>query len=247
MIKNMNGDLLFDGSIADAVKKGANLEGANLEGAYLRGANLEGAYLRGAYLEGANLKGAYLEGANLEGANLEGAYLRGAYLRGANLKNANFYHANLKNANLEGANLEGANLKGAYLEGAYLRGANLEGARLPATDIVPQEGPFYGYKKVSNNIVLTLYIPRSAQRLNAYSSRKCRASKVKVVKAEDANGKEILSNKDIFTSAFASITASRLEYNVGKWVKPDKFDPDKRVECTSGIHFFITKQEAIEY
>ena len=30
-------------------------------------------------------------------------------------------------------------------------------------------------------------------------------------------------------------------------VKPDKFDPNPMEECSGGIHFFITKQEAIAY
>ena len=33
-------------------------------------------------------------------------------------------------------------------------------------------------------------------------------------------------------------------YRVGETVKPDRYDDDVRVECTSGIHFFITKPEA---
>jgi hypothetical protein len=36
-------------------------------------------------------------------------------------------------------------------------------------------------------------------------------------------------------------------YQEGKVTKPDSFDPDFRVECSHGIHFFITRQEAEDY
>jgi len=35
-----------------------------------------------------------------------------------------------------------------------------------------------------------------------------------------------------------------LEYRVGELVYPDSYDPDIRVECTHGIHFFLTREEA---
>jgi hypothetical protein len=36
-------------------------------------------------------------------------------------------------------------------------------------------------------------------------------------------------------------------YKAGVVVHPDKYDDDIRVECTHGIHFFITRKEAEEY
>jgi hypothetical protein len=38
-----------------------------------------------------------------------------------------------------------------------------------------------------------------------------------------------------------------MEYKVGETVKPDTYDPNPLVECSNGIHFFISKQEAIDY
>lgn len=40
---------------------------------------------------------------------------------------------------------------------------------------------------------------------------------------------------------------NRTVYRVGKIIRPDLFDEDIRVECTNGIHFFITRKEAEEY
>ena len=178
-------------------------------------ANLEGANLKGANLEGADLRGAHLGGAYLEGAYLRGAYLEGAYLRGADL---------------EDANLEGAYLRGAYLKGAYLKGANLKGAVLPDFSVVPDQGAFIGWKKISSGVIKIL-IPEDAERMNSLVGRKCRASKCVVLE-----GPEGVALHDRST-----------RYTVGETVVPDKYDGDIRVECTHGIHFFITRKEAVEY
>ena len=157
--------------------------------------------------------------ANLEGANLYRANLEGAYLYGANLEGAYLYEANL----------EGAYLYGANLEGAYLYGANLEGANLPHFQICPQEGDFIAWKKVEGG-VLKLLVPKDAKRTSSLVGRKCRAEFVVVLEGSG------VSKHD-----------GKTQYEPGMTVYPDKYDDDIRVECTSGIHFFMTKREAEEY
>ena len=142
---------------------------------------------------------------------------------------ANLYGANLEGANLKGANLYGANLYGANLEGANLEGANLEGANLPHFQICPEEGDFIAWKKVKGG-VLKLLVPKEAKRTSSLVGRKCRAEFVVVLEGSG------VSNHD-----------GKTQYAPGMTVYPDKYDDDIRVECTSGIHFFMTKREAEEY
>ena len=213
--------------------KGADLTGADLRGADLREANLRGADLTGAYLTGADLQGAYLTGADLTGADLQGADLREANLRGADL-----YGTNLKGANLRGADLTGADLTGADLTGADLTGADLTGAKLPMFQLCP-DGQFTGYKKVAGGTVLELLVPRSALRTSSLVGRKCRASKVKVV--------GVVGETPTTQTVFKSTYGSSFVYEVGTWVSEPNYDEDIRVECTKGIHFFITKAEALAY
>jgi uncharacterized protein YjbI with pentapeptide repeats len=196
--------------------------------AYLYDANLEGANLEGANLEGANLKGAYLYGANLYDANLEGANLKGAYLYGANLEGAYLYGANLKGANLYGANLYGAYLYGANLKGAY----HDEKTRWPHFQLPPEKGAFIAYKKISDSLVIELQIPAKAKRTSSLVGRKCRAEYVKVL----TKGVKAVGNHD-----------KKTMYETGKITRADKYDDDIRVECTNGIHFFMTRKEAEEY
>jgi hypothetical protein len=199
--------------------------------------------LSGADLSRADLSRADLHGANLSGANLSGANLSGADLSRANLSGADLSRANLSGANLSGANLSGANLSGANLSRANLSGANLSGARnaelqLSETLIVPEYGGFIGWKKLEDGLIVKLLIPEDAKRLNAYHSRKCRASKA-IVLDITKNGDAVNIGKSKHDNNFI--------YEIGAEVIPDSFDDDRRNECSAGIHFFITKIEAESY
>ena len=203
-------------------------------------ANLSGAGLYRANLSGANLSGANLSGANLYRANLSWANLSGANLSGTDLYRANLYGADLSWANLSGANLYGAGLSGASLSGANLSGtdlyrANLSGAknaaRLLAKMSIVADGDIIGYKKLRKGTICKLKIPADAKRVGGVVGRKCRAEYAIVIEGEG------VSKHD----------ASFL-YKVGETVKPvEPFNDDPLTECTSGIHFFITREEAEDY
>jgi hypothetical protein len=187
-----------------------------------------------------------LRGADLRGANLRGANLRGADLIGADLRGADLLGANLLGAKLRGADLRGADLIGADLLGANLRGANLKDARLPHFQIVPEKGAFIGWKKVRIldassesicNAVLELKI--LGKRNSTLVGRKCRTSKVRVMsvhttsEAYKKHAHKIVSWHD-----------TKFEYKLGEIVTEPKYNDDIRVECTTGIHFFMTRAEA---
>ena len=248
---DLRGANLSDAYLRDANLSGANLRYANLSDADLRGVNLLGAILigtglsdadlRGAYLSGANLRNAYLRSTDLSGAYLRGANLTGAYLRNADLRGANLRNADLRYAYLSGAYLRGANLSGANLRNANLRNANLSGAKnIPFVPMAcPDTGAFIGYKKASGYI-LKLEILQDARRSSS-SSRKCRCDKAKVLEIQNlygdiANVKEVKSDYD-----------KNFIYRLGEIVEEPNFCEDRWNECAEGIHFFINRQEAVEY
>ena len=216
-------------------------ERANLRGANLRGANIIGADLSDAYLIGANLRGANIIGADLSDADLIGADLRGANLRGADLSDADLSDAYLRGADLRGANLRGADLSDAYLIGANLRGANLRGAKnIPFIPYAcPDTGSFIGYKK-ANGYIVELEILSDARRCSA-TGRKCRCDKAKVLSIQNMDG----SVADI--TEVASSYNCNFVYKVGEIVEEPQFNEDRWNECSEGIHFFINRQEAVEY
>jgi uncharacterized protein YjbI with pentapeptide repeats len=234
---------LFRANLSRANLSRANLSRADLSGADLSGANLSRANLSCANLSRANLSGADLSGANLSCANLSRANLSGADLSGANLFRANLSRANLSCANLSRANLSGADLSGANLFRANLSDANLSRANLygaknsslaiSVTRVCP-EGDIIGWKKCRYEVVVKLLIPKEAKRSNA-TGRKCRAEFADVI--------EVIGS-EIGVSSFDS----DLTYEVGKRVYPkNPFDENFLNECASGIHFFITREEAEYY
>ena len=216
---------LRDACLRGADLRDANLRYADLGGAYLRDACLRDACLRGAYLGGAHLGGAYLHGADLRGADLRGAYLGGAYLRGTDLHDAC----------LRGADFRGADLRGADFGGADLRGAK----NIPFIPLsCPSDGEFIGWKKVGEKLI-KLLIPSDARRSSA-TSNKCRCDKAKVLEITDVDGSNPIAS--IINYSYA-----KTQYVVGEMVFPDSFDENRWNECSNGIHFFINKQEAINY
>jgi hypothetical protein len=191
-----------------------------------------GANLYGANLYGADLSGADLSRANLSRANLYGADLSGADLSRANLSGANLYGANLYGANLSRANLSGADLSGADLSRANLSGANNAELVIAQTRILP-DGDLIGWKKCKDGVIVKLRIPEAAKRSHAFG-RKCRAEYADVL---EVIGAEVgIAQHD-----------KKTEYRAGQRVTPDRFDENWQEECSSGIHFFITKAEAEAY
>lgn len=184
------------------------------------------------------------EFADLSGADLSKADLSRADLSGANLSKANLSKADLSGANLSVANLSWANLSGANLSWADLSWADLSGAIYNEHTAFfalccPEEGSFVGYKKAGGKIV-KLQIPKTAKRSSA-TSRKCRCSKAKVISITNTDGSESGLEK------VASDRDGGFIYEVGKTVSVKDYDENRWNECSTGIHFFLTRDEAVRY
>ena len=259
---------LFDASLKDTNLSYANLRNTDLSHADLTGSNLTRANLRNADLRNAdlsfvnlktaNLNETDLSSANLREANLKGAYLINAKLRYANLSEANLicvdtFDADLSHTDLTYANLMGADLRNADLSCANLMGANLSNAKLSnaiLNDIAynvlttsfnlqcPEKGSFIGYKKADKKIV-ELLITEDAKRSSA-TSRKCRCNKAKVLSITN------IGNTVEYKEAHSDFNYSFV-YRVGEVVEVKDFDEDRWKECSTGIHFFLTRDEAVNY
>lgn len=138
------------------------------------------------------------------------------------------------------------------LHGLWLNGdpngnrANLTGADLTCADLtcadfekvkglyfqIPQEGELVVYKKLQKGIA-KLKIPSEAKRTATPIGRKCRAEFAFVLELQCGE-------------SYDNHTGTTL-YKQGEMVYPDKYNNDWRVECTNGIHFFLTRQEAEDY
>ncbi len=199
--------------------------------------------LSGEDLSNLNLSNIIFRNANLSGAIVKNSHLNGSDLSGANLSYAVFVGSPLGSANLSKTNLEGALFYNMDLERASIDMPTMD-KYFPS--VCPSEGEFIGWKKavvVENlanihQVVVKLLIPKDAKRGSAFG-RKCRCDKARVLSIESLDG---------FYTDFAFSTYDfTFKYEIGKEVSVDNFDEDRRHECAPGIHFFMTREEAVAY
>ena len=120
------------------------------------------------------------------------------------------------------------------LEAAIKSGANLCSANLSDVyglyPIVPEVGAFTAFKKLADGSIAKILIPEDAERVGGFIGRKCRASKAVVLEGSGVSSHD-----------------SRFRYALGEVIMPDEWDSDPRVECSHGIHFFLTRKEAEQF
>ena len=200
-----------------------NLSYANLYRADLSDTNLSYANLYNANLSNANLKNSDLSNAYAYSVNLDGADLRYSVLCNTDLSYANLSHTNLSQANLSHVDLSGANLSNIILD---------EKEQIRKGIILKK--PMIGYKRCKTGLIVTLYIPKGAI-VFSINNKKCRTNKAKVV--DISRGKRIAY----------SFRDNSFAYELGKDIRIEDFDLRYNEECSTGIHFFKTREEAENY
>jgi hypothetical protein len=92
------------------------------------------------------------------------------------------------------------------------------------------------YKKC-NNAIVTLQVPKGAI-VFSINNYKCRTVKAEVIAidGDETKGKTIESDYD-----------SNFIYEVGKIVEVKDFNLMYNIECSTGVHFFWTKEQAENY
>lgn len=179
------------------------------------------------------------DGADLSASSIENARLDGCSLRGVNFRNANMKGACMRGCDMTGCDISGADLYSAVLEKAVL------------TDIIssddtkwfrmhcPETGPILGYKKCVNDRLVQLLIPADAKRTSA-TRPSCRCNKAKVLTIKS------FDDTEEFDEAW-SLVDENFVYRKGQWVEVKNFNEDRWFDSTTGIHFWLTKADAIGY
>ena len=240
----------------------ANLDGADISNTDLRFANLKYASLDDVNFYKSDLRWANFCNASLQHTNLSYADFREVTLNDTNICDSNLIHAdfgdaslvgaylphsNLTRADFQGANLGWADLRDCVFYDADIRDCNLWNANLVGAKDVsyiplqcPSDGAFIGWKKV-NDVLIKLEIPADARRSSAITN-KCRCDKAKVLGFYNTLGTEELDITELVNDEY-----EKCKYVKGEMVYPDFFDEDRWNECSHGIHFFVNKQDAIDY
>lgn len=216
----------------------ANLDSSNLYKADLSEANLTNSNLSGCCLINAKLNFAYIDYARLAFANLTYASLKWSHLCGANLSNAVIEYTDFTNSDITAVSFD--NAKGNNIE--YRRG------KILSESII-------GYKKcrasAKRDVIVTLEIPKDAV-VFSINGDKCRTNKAKVISINLIDDESVEINRACSLSYYTiSIYFDRrehyLSYYIGDEFNIKNFNCQYNVECSNGIHFFMTKEEAIKY
>lgn len=176
---------------------------------------------------------------NFSHSSIENALFENCTFRGADFHYANMRTCAMRYNDLTGANIEGADLFAAVLEHAKLDGIIYNEETKWFKLHCPETGPFLGYKKCFNNRLVQLLIPADAKRTSA-TMNSCRCSKAKVLTIKSFDYKEE------FDEAW-SLVDENFVYRKGEWVEVPDFNEDRWQDSTTGIHFWLTREEALAY
>ncbi len=176
---------------------------------------------------------------NLEGVSFRGCILKNCLFQGCNLRNCDFQSAVFYGCTIDDSHIEGADFLGASLNDIQLKEVHADETTKYFHLACPAEGPFVAYKKCQDDRIVQLLVPKEALRSSA-TRETCRCSKVKVLSI-----KSIDETKQ-YTEAVATIDDNFI-YRVGEWLEVDNFDTNRWHDAAPGIHFWMTREQAIHY
>ena len=205
----------------------------------LTGLDLSGADLRGVCFSWADLSDTRLDGADMDGCVLDNAMMNRCSLRGTSLRNASVQGVNFRWSDLTGLHVEGSNLWRSVFEYAVMDGITADERTAFFRMYCPEKGAFLAYKKCFNDRLVQLLVPADARRVSA-ACNACRCDKAKVLSIKSFDYEER------FTEAW-SLVDENFVYRVGEWVEAKNYNPDRWMESTGGIHFWMTREEALAY
>ena len=185
--------------------------------------------------ENVNFSNSNLSKVNFTGSRFEKINFENANLQGAILKNCDMRFANFKNADCRGTKFACTIMEGSKHVGIIIDDKT-ENYRMHC----PETSAFLGYKKCFNDLLVTLLIPADARRVCS-TTRPCRCDKAKVINITSFDYKEH------YKEAWSLCASTDFKYTLGEYVFPDSFNPDRWMESTHGIHFWMTPEEAMAY
>ena len=196
----------------------------------LRKVPFSGRDLRGAKFQRSNLSDVDFTDCNLQFARFHYANLTNAYMFGADCQHTYFFGAKLTGINLIGANITHAQLERATVRDVIWNYSTQGFAPAPEGELIG-----WGHKSAC---IIKMLIPREAKRSWA-TSRKLRAEYVKVLSIE----RPVMEMLETLEHPNWIGEGTTL-YTVGQTTYPNGWDKNRWIECSNGIHFFLTRHEA---
>lgn len=227
-----------------------HLQGFSIIDTDLPQANFSFSIIENMTFDHADLINANLYCANILNTSFDNSLLQSSYFEHSRFKNAS-----LNNSNCTYADFSCAIVRDTIFYNTDLYGVSFEGTifeRSPLKNVInvpfiplscPEYGSFIGFKKAifeGKEYIVVLEIPSDAKRSSA-TSRKCRTNKAKVIEIQNMDG----SKSD--TTMVRSYYNNSFLYELGKTIEVEDFDDNRWNECSTGIHFFINREEAVRY
>lgn len=233
-----------------------------IENAYFEDTILKNVCLKYITFRNCKFKNCIISDSNLTGTEFTNVSFEHVVFTENNMRSVVYFKSQLKSVKMNKCvmfesgfletSFEDVTIYKSNLDDSSVKESNFDNIRLIRNSGTllncPVEGSFIGFKGLCsknrrNLLICKLEIPMDAKRSSAFG-RKCRCSKAKVL--------EILAMDDEYNFTIPvekgfSLHESGFEYKVGEMVYPDSFDDDRWIECSNGIHFFMTKQETIDY
>lgn len=261
---DFSGARLYDVDMSNSEFNGAKFVKSHLTNVKMRNCVLNKSNMSRSRMSQVDFMGSELENVNMSMANIEHVVfsncdfpcadfrrcdLRCVDMKWGSYRNADFSMANLVAVDMSHSGFEGAKFVNGGIYSSVLTEGNFDGVDFRGVKVntstigyvmaCPSEGSYIGWKKCGEYIV-KLLVTEDALRSSA-TTRKCRCSKAKVLEIQTMDGHK--SNKRVVYSSYHT----RFKYEVGKEVSVSDFDPNRWIECSSGIHHFVSREDAVFY
>lgn len=236
---------------------------ADLSDAWFKNCDLSYASFRGANLDGASFDKCYAEhptfdGATMNGTNISYCYFKAACFFGTLMFNIKICCSFFLLCGFGGAHISVNEVDSEtnFLDSDFTKAYALSPRELSSAKnfsfpmICPDTGGFIGWKQCFisapdvpflRECIVKLRIPAEAKRSSA-TERKCRCDRATVLEIQDLEGNKLPED-----TVAKSWYDKHFTYKVGEIVSVDNFCDDRWEECAPGIHFFITREEAVGY
>lgn len=195
--------------------------------------------------ENINFDGAVFTNVDMAGTTFRKCNLNHSWFKECKTKGIRFLYCDVQEANFRWMNFTGADFSGSNFHHTLFEYATTE----DITDnedtkfyrmACPETGPFIAWKCCTELRVVQLLVPADARRVSA-TAETCRCDRAKVLSIKSID--ETIS----YTWAQSTVDPD-FYYEVGKWVEPaNGFEPNRWRDSSQGIHFFMERQQAVDY
>ncbi len=182
-----------------------------------------------------NLFGSIISNSHMTNFNIDNCVLRSSKLQDSCFSNGYFKNSPITNCNLDYSSFNSCEMDNSFDMSNVSSFVEAQGV----TNICPEKGSFIGFKKVLHGRIVELLIPEDAIRSSG-TNRKCRCDKAVVLSITEIDGSAASVSRE------CSIRDETFVYEVGK-VVTSECDRNRWKVCSQGIHFFITREEAVQY